>query len=1074
MSGTYRIHQRTVATKPLRIEPLEDRCVLSNGPLIISELMASNASTLADEDSEYHDWIEIHNPSDSPISLADWSLTDRSTDPKRWQFPEVALGADQYLVVFASGKNRIRPDEPLHTNFRLSRDGEYLALLAPDQSVSHEYAPAFPALADDQSYGVTADGAEAFFATPTPGMANRDTHQFAAAAQFSVVSGFFQDAFSLTLASESPHATILYSLDGSDPGNGHGLVYGEPLAISGSTVVRAIATAPGFEPSDITTASYLFLADVLQQTNARAIQAGWPETWGDRSANYGMSSRIVGPNDRYDGKYVAAVGDALQQVTSLSLVVDPDAFLGQQGIYSHPFQAELEAAVAGELIDPHTGSLVSFGAGMRLQGGISRFIASKNSLRLKFQSQYGESQLEYPLFGSGGDRFDGIVLRSSGGEIFAPGGLHYIRDAFARRLQLSTGQPSPRSQFVHLYINGWYWGIYEATERPDAQFAANYADGDKDEYDVLNGGGLADESDTVINGNATAWNQLRQLTDQMRQTNQVARRHELYMQILGQHSDGTDNPNYERLLDVDNYIDYLLVQWYVQNTDWPHRNYYMARRRGPESVGFQFYVWDSEFIMSIDNHWDGDLTQFGQLERIGPASLFPGLYASEAFRVRFADRAARMFAPNGPLYTNSDSPNFDPARPDDNLPAKIWHTLIQETQDLIVPESARWSDVSNLPLPVDNILTRDEVWLPRVNQAYTHFFPNRTQTLEQELQMADLYRTPPVLDLLGDIASSQTRLTLQTNPDALIYYTLDGSDPMLPDGSVAHVAIEYAGSFRLARTSQLTARSLRDGKWSAALDRPILVSDAADAGSLRISEIHFHPSAPTPAEQAAGFTDADDFEFIEIANVSNETISLHNVRLVERTMLGQTTGVDFRFANSPIRQLAPGQFVVIVENQSAFRLRYGDQVLVAGEWSGRLNNQSETVTLTFAPDGAEPMTIQQIQYVDTWFPAADGQGSSLELLNLSSTNLADWNHVDQWAASSVVHGTPGRPRRLVGDSNNDGVFDSADLVLVFAAGEYEDSLLQNSTWEEGDWNEDGEFDTADIVLAFQQSHYRFD
>ena len=59
-----------------------------------------------------------------------------------------------------------------------------------------------------------------------------------------------------------------------------------------------------------------------------------------------------------------------------------------------------------------------------------------------------------------------------------------------------------------------------------------------------------------------------------------------------------------------------------------------------------------------------------------------------------------------------------------------------------------------------------------------------------------------------------------------------------------------------------------------------------------------------------------------------------------------------------------------------------------------------------------------------------------------------------------------------GDANRDGAFDSTDLVQVFQAGEYEDSLANNSTWEEGDWNGDGDFTSSDLVLAFQSGSYR--
>src|SRR2546427_683181 len=98
----------------------------------ITEFMASNSATLADEDGDHPDWIEIHNPDATPVNLNGWFLTDTDKNKKKWPFPSVSLAANAYLVVFASGKDRRDPAHPLHTNFSLDADGEYLALVRPD------------------------------------------------------------------------------------------------------------------------------------------------------------------------------------------------------------------------------------------------------------------------------------------------------------------------------------------------------------------------------------------------------------------------------------------------------------------------------------------------------------------------------------------------------------------------------------------------------------------------------------------------------------------------------------------------------------------------------------------------------------------------------------------------------------------------------------------------------------------------------------------------------------------------------------------------------------------------------
>ena len=123
--------------------------------LIISEFMAANNDTLKDENGDASDWIEIQNTGDSTAHLEGYHLTDDASFPTKWTFPAVDLAPGGFLVVFASGKDRRDPAGELHTNFRLSSSGEYLALIEPDGvTVVHEYAPEFPKQPADLSYGI--------------------------------------------------------------------------------------------------------------------------------------------------------------------------------------------------------------------------------------------------------------------------------------------------------------------------------------------------------------------------------------------------------------------------------------------------------------------------------------------------------------------------------------------------------------------------------------------------------------------------------------------------------------------------------------------------------------------------------------------------------------------------------------------------------------------------------------------------------------------------------------------------------------------------------------------------------
>jgi hypothetical protein len=142
------------------LEQLERRELLA-GDLALTEFMASNATAHADADGHFMDWLEVYNAGTDAVDLAGWRLTDDAEELDKWEFPARILAPDEYLVVFASGKNRTPTDGELHTNFKLRSDGEYVALVSPAGVVMAEYGPggsAFPPQSPDISYGIPAAG----------------------------------------------------------------------------------------------------------------------------------------------------------------------------------------------------------------------------------------------------------------------------------------------------------------------------------------------------------------------------------------------------------------------------------------------------------------------------------------------------------------------------------------------------------------------------------------------------------------------------------------------------------------------------------------------------------------------------------------------------------------------------------------------------------------------------------------------------------------------------------------------------------------------------------------------------
>jgi hypothetical protein len=125
--------------------------------VVISEFMADNTRTVADNFGQFSDWIEIHNPTSVPVDLNQWALTDDAARLTKWRFPAVTLEPGGFLVVWASNRNLRSAAAPLHTNFALSKGGEYLALVRPDGTVEQDFGTTFPAQNSDESFGLQFD-----------------------------------------------------------------------------------------------------------------------------------------------------------------------------------------------------------------------------------------------------------------------------------------------------------------------------------------------------------------------------------------------------------------------------------------------------------------------------------------------------------------------------------------------------------------------------------------------------------------------------------------------------------------------------------------------------------------------------------------------------------------------------------------------------------------------------------------------------------------------------------------------------------------------------------------------------
>ena len=219
--------------RQLSMESLELRQVLA-AAAVITEFMASNDRTLRDQDGDFADWIELHNSSDQATQLEGWYLTDSAEQLTKWRLPSITIEPGGYLLVFASGKNRIDPHAELHTNFKLSANGEYLAVVQPDgTTIAQQFNPGYPAQTPDVSYGFADDLAHRlFFSAPTPGAANGPGWTgVAGRPTFSAPRGFYDSPLDLLLSTDTPGGQVRYTIDGSVPRADSGLLYESPIRL---------------------------------------------------------------------------------------------------------------------------------------------------------------------------------------------------------------------------------------------------------------------------------------------------------------------------------------------------------------------------------------------------------------------------------------------------------------------------------------------------------------------------------------------------------------------------------------------------------------------------------------------------------------------------------------------------------------------------------------------------------------------------------------------------------------------------------------------------------------------------
>jgi uncharacterized protein YaiE (UPF0345 family) len=606
---------------------------------------------------------------------------------------------------------------------------------------------------------------------------------FSQTISFSAQRGFYSSPFQLTLTS-SGGQQIRYTTNGTAPTVSTGNVYSGPISISTTAVIRVIGVSGGVA-TPVQTHSYIFLNDVIRQP---ANIAGWPNNSyalgsGNATAvhDYEMDPDVVN-----NPLYSADIIQGLQDIPTMSIVLDKASF---QSMYD----GAIEVPASAEIIYAATpSSNEQFDVGIEAHS----HLRLKRSMRLTFSNSNNGTGIQSKIFknaplnsASATDQFfkGKIVLRAGNNRSWArnwnPDRTAYTRDEWYRSTQLAVSGTGSHGTFVHLYVNGLYWGLYNPAERPDAGFQAKYFGGNYEDW-------LSYDSDGVRSGDATRYN---------------------YMAGALVNKDMTVSANYEEMkqyLDVDNFIDYLMITWMTGMTDWPTNNFQAGNRNNPTVTPNRYFAWDCEWSWDVTNgssngawvHPDFKSNQSLANANSLLAKLWHSLRRNQQFMNLFADRVNRNCFNTGALT--------------DEASISRWNTLNNFINKAIIAESARWGDGIN-----DGVTrTKNGHWLPEVNRVRA-LMQGNVQRFINALRAEGYYPllSAPTFSREGGVTTAGTKLTLSNpNGTGTIYYTLNGTDPKAANGGLANGATAYTGAITITGESTTVKARVYDGtNWSA-------------------------------------------------------------------------------------------------------------------------------------------------------------------------------------------------------------------------------------------------------------------
>jgi len=912
--------------------------------LRINEFVADNDTGIRDEDGNQSDWIEIHNPGSTTVSLLGWSLTDDAAALRKWRFPSLSIPARGYALVWASGNNRTNPAAALHANFRLSDTGEFLALVSPEGAVVSSFAPSYPRQRSDVAYGrLPGSSQDGFLPTPTPRAPNSAGGPgFAPDVEAAPPSGTYTTPISMDLlpavGTGAPPAglVIRYTLDGTLPGEASP-VWAGPLALSNQAVqLRARAFVPGLLPGRPSTHVQLPLATTV--------------------ARFTSDLPVIVIHDFNRGRPPADV-----RVPAYFQVFEP----GTNGI----------------TVLTNRPTLVSR-AGISARGSSTEGLP-KVSLRVEFRDEFEEDRrvsfLGMPEEG------DWVMY---GPNSFEPVLIH---NPLMHDLSRAIGRYSPRTRLCEVFLvtsgtgqiqSASYNGVYVVMERIEIG---------KDRVDLgslepenltmpsVTGGYLMkvdrlDPGDSGILAGGLVFGMVEPKESELKEPARVPQ-----LNYLRNHMDGfaaaLAGPNYRNpvtgfraYVDEGSWIDHHLLNTFAFNVDALRLSAYFGKRRGGK--------------LEFGPLWDFDRA----LGSLDGRDANPATWMSTV-----GDRGTDFFNFSwwGRMFTD---PEFFQAYID----------RYQELRAGLMSDIALGQRVDELANQVRRAAARDwNKWgaSPRAATYQQEINLMKSWMRSRGAFMDSQFVRPPALGTVPGTVARGSTVTLTLPVAGTVYFTTNGADPRLVGGGISPQARAYVSPISISTNTRVRARAYNANHTAiTGAGNPPLVSRwsgeiagayITDPLPLEVTEIHFDPVDGPDAG-------AEDFEFVELRNRGNQPLDLTGVRL--------EGAVDFAVTpTNAIRSLPAGGRGVVVSDRVAFAQRYPGVSSVLGEFSGKLANEGETLRVI----GPLQEVVLAIPYSPSWLGAMADPGRSLVPVREGRTP-EEAGVATNWVASRAVSGSPGK------------------------------------------------------------------